>query len=75
MKMYVSGKWIESTETINVVNPYDSQIIDTVPKGNFHDVDKAIASAVRGSEVMAALPAYRRFENRGICKNHYSRGR
>ena len=62
MKMYVSGKWVESNGTINVVNPYDGQIIDTVPKGNSEDVDKSITSAVRGSEVMAALPGYRRFE-------------
>ena len=46
MKMYVSGKWVESNGTINVVNPYDGQIIDTVPKGNSEDVDKSIASAV-----------------------------
>ena len=62
MKMYVSGKWVESDGTINVVNPYDGQIIDTVPKGNSEDVDKSITSAVRGSEVMAALSGYRRFE-------------
>ena len=62
MKMYVSGKWVESNGTINVVNPYDGQIIDTVPKGNSEDVDKSITSAVRGSEVMAALSGYRRFE-------------
>ena len=62
MKMYVSGKWIESNETINVFNPYDGQIVDTVPKGNSEDVYKAIASAVRGFADMSALPGYRRFE-------------
>ena len=62
MKMYVSGKWIESNQTISVVNPYDGQIVDTVPKGNTEDVDKCITSAVRGSVVMASLTGYRKFE-------------
>lgn len=62
MKMYVGGKWVDKPETIDVVNPYDGAVIDTVPKGDASDVDAAIASAERGAIAMAALTGYQRYE-------------
>lgn len=41
MKMFVAGEWKETSETIDVVNPYDGSVIDTVPKGTAGDVDAA----------------------------------
>ncbi len=62
MKMYVSGQWIDKPQTINVVNPYDNSIIDTVPRADRGDVERALASAVRGAQVMAKLPGYERWK-------------
>ena len=32
MKMYVAGKWINKAATVDVINPYDGKVIDTVPQ-------------------------------------------
>ena len=62
MKMYIAGKWVDKAETIDVTNPYDGSVIDTVPRGSTADVEQAIASAERGAKAMAALSAYQRYE-------------
>ena len=62
MKMYIAGKWVDKAETIDVTNPYDGSVIDTVPRGSTADVEQAIASAARGAKAMAALSAFQRYE-------------
>lgn len=60
MKMLIGGKWIAKDETIDVVDPLDGALIDTVPKGDAGDVDQAIAAAQRGYEINRDLPAHKR---------------
>ena len=62
MKMYVAGQWIDKPQTINVMNPYDNSLIDTVPRADRSDVERALGSAVRGAQVMAKLPGYERWK-------------
>ena len=62
MKMYVAGQWIDKPQTINVLNPYDNSVIDTVPRADRSDVERALGSAVRGAQVMAKLPGYGRWK-------------
>ncbi|MBI4590903.1 MAG: aldehyde dehydrogenase family protein [Candidatus Rokubacteria bacterium] len=62
MKMYVAGQWIDKAEKIDVVNPYDNAVIDTVPRAGAADVERALESAVRGARVMAGLPGYERWK-------------
>ena len=62
MKMYVAGQWIDKPQTINVLNPYDNSVIDTVPRADRSDVERALGSAVRGAQVMAKLPGYERWK-------------
>jgi acyl-CoA reductase-like NAD-dependent aldehyde dehydrogenase len=62
MKMYVAGKWIDKPQTVNVVNPYDNSVIDTVPLADRSDVERALTSAVHGAQVMAKLPGYERWK-------------
>ena len=61
MKMYVSGEWIDKDDVIPVVNPFNGEQIDTIPRGDESDVDAAIASAVRGARVMAKMPGHERY--------------
>ncbi|MEE9248410.1 MAG: aldehyde dehydrogenase family protein [Dehalococcoidia bacterium] len=61
MKMYVSGEWIDKNDKIPVVNPFNGEQIDTIPRGDESDVDAAIASAVRGARVMAKMPGHERY--------------
>ncbi len=62
MKMYIGGEWLDKDEKISVVNPFDSSVIDTVPSADPQDVEAALASAVRGAEVMRRMPGYERFK-------------
>ena len=62
MKMYLAGEWVDRDEKIDVVNPFNGQVFDTVPKGSVEDVQAAIASAERGAKVMAAMSGYQRYE-------------
>ena len=62
MKMYLAGEWVDRDEKIDVVNPFNGQVFDTVPRGSVEDVQTAIASADRGARVMAATSGYQRYE-------------
>jgi len=62
MKMFLDGNWVDREEKINVVNPFDGEIFDTVPKASVDDVLCAIASAERGAKVMAKMSGYERYE-------------
>lgn len=43
--MRIEGKKISSDRVINVINPFNNQLIGTVPKASIQQVDKAIAFA------------------------------
>src|SRR2546422_11522224 len=62
MKMYVAGQWIDKPQTINVLNPYDNSVIDTVPRADRSDVERALGSAGRGAQGVAKLPGYERWK-------------
>ncbi|MDD5559508.1 aldehyde dehydrogenase family protein [Candidatus Methylomirabilis sp.] len=61
MRMYAAGRWIDTREKINVLNPYDGSVVDTVPRAGLDDIEKTLESAVRGARTMAALPGYDRY--------------
>src|SRR5215470_4526690 len=61
MRMYVAGEWVSKPQSIPVENPYDHSVIDTVPRGDRGDVERALESAVRGARAMAKLSGYDRY--------------
>ena len=61
MKMYIDGRWLETRDTIEVFNPFNGTVVDTVPYAGPEDIDRALDSATRGASVMAELPAYERY--------------
>jgi acyl-CoA reductase-like NAD-dependent aldehyde dehydrogenase len=58
--MFVAGEWIDGAQQEELRSPYSGQVIDTVPVGDVHDVDRAIAAAARGAEHQRQLTAYER---------------
>ena len=60
MKMFIQGRWTEAANQIQVKNPYDDSVVDTVPRGGASDVDTAISGAVEGAQIMREMPAYDR---------------
>jgi len=62
MRMFVAGQWQEGREAIEVRNPFDGSVIDTVPKGTPADVDRALATLVEGARIMRGLTPFARCE-------------
>ncbi|OLC14918.1 MAG: aldehyde dehydrogenase [Candidatus Rokubacteria bacterium 13_1_40CM_69_27] len=62
MKMYVAGQWTDKPNTIEVRNPYDNAVLDTVPRADKGDVERALQSAERGAKAMAKLSGYDRWK-------------
>jgi len=60
MRMYVAGNWVDRAQKIEVLNPFDASVIDTVPRATLDDVDQALVSAVEGAKAMRRLSAYDR---------------
>jgi acyl-CoA reductase-like NAD-dependent aldehyde dehydrogenase len=62
MKMFLAGGWVDKPQRLDVRNPYDDTVIDTVPKADAGDVDRALAGAVAGAKTMRAMPGYERYQ-------------
>jgi glyceraldehyde-3-phosphate dehydrogenase (NADP+) len=60
MKMYLNGEWVDRPEKINVTDPFDNSLIDTVPKANYADCETALAAAVKGFEIARNMTVYDR---------------
>ena len=61
MKIFLEGKWVDKSNKIEVRNPYDNSVIDTVPRSDGGDVERALSFAERGAKVMAKLSGYDRW--------------
>lgn len=60
MKTFIGGEWRDKPEKIEVLNPFDGSLVDTVPRGDAADVDAAVSAAVEGAKIMRKMPAYDR---------------
>jgi acyl-CoA reductase-like NAD-dependent aldehyde dehydrogenase len=60
MKMHLAATWQDRDQRIDVTNPFDNSVIDTVPRATPDDVDKALATLVGGAAKMRKMPAYDR---------------
>jgi len=61
MKMIIGGRWVDKDEKIEVQNPQDGSIIDTVPSADKENVKNAYKLAERGADVMRRLSSYERY--------------
>ena len=62
MKMLLGGNWVDRADKIEVLNPFDGSVVDTVPHSSLADVEEALAAAERGARVMRDLTGYQRYE-------------
>ena len=60
MKMLIGGKWVDKQKKIDILNPYDNSLVDTVPHGTVDDINKAIEIAQKGYEINSNLPSHKR---------------
>lgn len=58
--MYSAGRWTGASEQLQVLNPFDNSVVDSVPSATADDVEQSIASLKRGAEIMRTMPAHQR---------------
>ena len=64
MQMIINGKFCDASDnsTINIVNPYNGKVIDTVPNATAKDVDKAVKHAQTAFKTWKNVSIYKRVE-------------
>src|SRR5690625_4964784 len=59
-KMFIGGRWIEKSNTMDVCDPEDNSIITTVPKASKEDMLATIKMAEEGAGIAAKMPVHER---------------
>ncbi len=60
MKMLLGNEWVDRTDTIDVIDPFDGSLIDTVPSADGADVETALAAAYAARETARKMTTYER---------------
>ena len=60
MKMLLGTEWVDRPETIDVCDPFDNSVVDTVPSATAEDVQTALATAYGARETARRLSTYER---------------
>ena len=60
MKMLLGGQWVDREKTIDVRDPFDNSLIDTVPAATAADVETALAAADAARASARAMTTYER---------------
>ncbi|MFC1785661.1 aldehyde dehydrogenase family protein, partial [Candidatus Neomarinimicrobiota bacterium] len=75
MKMLIGGVWVDKQKKIDVFNPYNNSLIDTVPHGTDDDINEAIEIAQKGYKINRNLPSHKRIsilkKTADIMKSRY----
>ncbi len=58
--MLLNGEWVDREEKIEVHDPFDHSVIDTVPSSTGEDVETALKAAARGFEISKKMTVYER---------------
>ncbi|MFQ5614477.1 MAG: aldehyde dehydrogenase family protein [Anaerolineae bacterium] len=60
MKMLLNGEWVDRPQQLEVHDPQDNSLVDTVPQATVEDMKAAIDAAVIGFERAKGMPVHRR---------------
>jgi glyceraldehyde-3-phosphate dehydrogenase (NADP+) len=60
--MLIGDRWVDKDEKIEVRNPYNDEVVDTVPAGDVADVRAALSAAEEGFRANRRLPVHKRIE-------------
>ncbi len=55
MDMLINGKLMDKPEKIEIRNPFNNEVIDTVPQGNHEDIKNALVAANKTKKIMSDL--------------------
>ena len=59
MDMLINGKHISADDLAEVKNPYNGEVIDTVPVSHLNNVDLAIDAAVNAKDSIQEMSAFK----------------
>ena len=59
-KMFLAGKWVGRNRCIEVRDPQDNSLIDTVPAASVEDILQCVEEAKEGAKMAAAMPVHER---------------
>ena len=60
MKMLLGHEWVDREDTIDVRDPFDDSLIDTVPAADHGDVETALATAAAACATARKMTTYER---------------
>jgi len=58
--MLIGEKWVDKDGRIEVRNPFNNDLVDTVPSGDSGDVEAAFQAAEEGFKINRSLPVHQR---------------
>ena len=61
-KMFLAGEWVHCDRIIEVRDPQDNSIIDTVPAASAEDMMNCIEEAKEGAEIASSMPVHERMK-------------
>lgn len=59
MEMLIDGEYVGDMDSENIINPYNGEVIDTVPISHLNNVDKAIEAANNAKEALQEMSAFK----------------
>ena len=59
-KMFLAGKWVGRNRSIEVRDPQDNSLIDTVPAASVEDILQCVEEAKEGAKMAARMPVHER---------------
>ncbi len=60
--MFINGKWVTASKRLNVINPYNGDIVGVVSEAGEEELDEAIEYAHRAFSLTKKLPVYKKTE-------------
>ena len=62
MQLFLNGEWTGLSGTVEVANPYDESVIDTVPSASSANIASAIDNLPEGAVAMCNMSAHQRVD-------------
>ena len=73
MQMFLNGEWVDRPQKMEIRDPQDSSLVDTVPQASAADMRLAIGAAVAAAETARRWPTHQRMAVLSAAADHVAR--
>ncbi len=70
---YLAGSWITTGKTLNVVNPFDGKLVDSVAQCGAEEIDRALDAAVIALQETQGMEPYQRADALAYIRDELSK--